>query len=97
MPLLTRQAIQKAVKCPTWQVIRTKHLKGLPTREKIALLGVYLEATNYLSPDGKQCCTDETRWVQVYNYLNALARGGQIAPVFSRDLEEHRITILKEK
>jgi hypothetical protein len=93
---LTRTNVARAGKCPTWQKVRKEWLKDLTTEQRLAMLKVYLAASNYASPDGVQCCDHRTRWIQVYHYLNVLARTGHIAPVDrGGDLEHDRIRILK--
>lgn len=76
MPL-TREQIQKAIRCEDWQKLRVS-LKGVSTQDKLDAL------ERYLVIDKKSCCTDEDRRVQILNYLNALSRGGLIEPL-SRD------------
>lgn len=83
--MLTRDAIAKAIKCEDWQRFRLS-LKGQSTEKKVAHL------FGYLSTD-VECCDKDTRHVQVYNYLNALSRGGQIAPCVEGDLENNKIVI----
>lgn len=84
MVKLTREAIQKAIKCAEWQRFRVD-LKGRTTEDKLVQLKAYLQF--------EYCCTAETRRVQVYNYLNALSRGGQIKPVVDGDLERGEVKV----
>lgn len=66
---LSASQIHEAVSNPDWQRVRVT-LKGRPTELKLTRLASYLEDGHYA----------EERLVQVQNYLNALARGGQIEP-----------------
>jgi hypothetical protein len=83
--------VREAVKCPKWQALR-KSLLRKPTVVKLERLTPYArpqawankgdDIREYMTDDaGNFCCTLLTRQVQVLNYVNALARGGAIAPV----------------
>jgi hypothetical protein len=84
---VTREEIQEAIKCNNWQTLRLS-LKGHETAHKLRMLKVYLKQD---MADG--CCESAMRRTQVYNYLNALSRGGQIDPVREGDLEMGRVHI----
>lgn len=73
---MTRTEIAEAVACKKWQTFR-KDMKGKPTTEKLILLRMWIAAA-FLC--GDTCCKESVRNVQVQNYLNALARGGQVGP-----------------
>jgi len=68
---LTPSTIQDAVRHEDWQRFR-KSLKGKATPRKLGLLLVWIH-------DFSQESRYEQRLIQVQNYLNALARGRQIA------------------
>lgn len=85
---MMREEIQIAITCNNWQRDRIK-LKGTTTAHKISWL------RRYLTDSSTVCCSLKHRRVQVYNYLNALSRGGLIKPVLPRDLEEERIQIIR--
>ena len=84
--MLTREEIQIAIQCNNWQRDRLA-LKGTSTEHKISWL------KSYLASNDTRCCSMKHRRVQVYNYLNALSRGGLIHPVVFGDLEEGRVRI----
>ena len=84
---LSRDDILRAVKCDDWQRFR-RYLKGYPTERKLSLLQGYLNTW----PCGK--CDATARGIQVLNYLNALARGGQIKSV-NGQLDFESIVIMK--
>lgn len=64
---LTKKEIAEAVSEPDWQEFRLT-LKGLQTEAKLRELDIWLLST----PNWSYAL------IQVQNYLNALARGGQI-------------------
>ncbi len=72
----SQEIILDAVKCDNWQTFRLL-LKGLPTDKKVSMLQGYLDGR----AGGTICCNQSIRLTQVLNYLNALARGGQISPL----------------
>jgi hypothetical protein len=76
MPILDQGEIMNAIACVNWQALRSS-LKGTTTAKKLETLARYHDMSQL-------CCTPMQQDIQVINYLNALARGGQIAP-----LEEH--------
>jgi hypothetical protein len=92
MSLLTRSAIQAAGKCGTWRTIRLG-LKPKSTQEKVQVLKAYLLHGHPEDECGK--CNTEQRWVQSYHYLNLMVGRRYIAPVYTQDLEQDRIRILK--
>jgi len=71
--VLSQDEILKAIACDGWQRFRVS-LKGNRTWIK-------LDKLRYYRGTGSGCCGQDRRDVQVLNYLNALARGGQIAPL----------------
>lgn len=73
LPTLNRQEMNKAIKCRNWQDFR-QSLKGTSTKTKLERLRLYLSHS-------EACCGREEKTAQVLNYLHALARGGQIAPL----------------
>lgn len=97
MPLLMKTAVKRANQCVMWQVFRD-WLKGKPTRDQLNHLRAYLEYEvlpyDLHSPPAP-CCTMDTRWLQVYNYLNKMAGKGLISSPWSRELEEDRINVLR--
>ena len=70
---LTRTEIRDAVKENDWQELR-QSLKKTSTKEKLKRLHDYLV-------DPYSNSSRHSKDIQVLNYLNALARGGQIMPV----------------
>jgi hypothetical protein len=70
---LSAAQIREAIDEPHWQEIRLS-MKGIPTDNKLGRCRLWLT---------DKCTTVpiEQREIQVMNYLNALARGGQIEPV----------------
>jgi hypothetical protein len=94
MPL-SRLLIQGAVKCPNWQEFR-RSLKGISTERKLIYLLEYVKPLDWRQrrASDKETiaivawklddCDVTTRQVQILNYLTALSRGGQIAPVPER-------------
>ena len=70
---LTTQEISEAIKDEEWQAFRVS-LKGKTTTAKLVLLDEYLF---------KGWADDDLpkRLIRVQNYLNALSRGGQLAPL----------------
>lgn len=73
--VLSREEIAKAVKCDNWQNFR-QCLKQLETLWKLIDLQDYQSGRL-----NHTCCDQDTKDIQVLNYLNALARGGQIKPL----------------
>lgn len=71
---LTKLEIDGAIACDRWQKFRVS-LKGKSTAVKLNKL------YDYLNQEECSTCTYGQRRVQVLNYLNALARGGQIEPL----------------
>jgi hypothetical protein len=67
--MLTQADIKRYVRHEEWQTFRAS-LKGRTTQNKLVRLQYWL---------GHDCTF--AREVQTLNYLNALARGGQIKPV----------------
>ena len=67
---LTHHQIATAISCPAWQVYRIR-MKGTATQAKLIRCEWWLE-------HGCSHCSEETRGVQVDNYINALKRGGQL-------------------
>jgi hypothetical protein len=65
---LSPSIIQSAIRDANWQEFRLS-LKGISTREKLNRLQGYLEEDS-----------SQVRQIRVQNYLNAIARGGQIEP-----------------
>jgi len=74
---LSMEQIHAAVKNPEWQKFR-ESLKGKTTRNKLKALEEYLTPA---PPVDEGDVSTTYPYVRVMNYLNALARGGQIAPV----------------
>lgn len=70
---LTTQQIHEAVRDPEWQKVRLS-MKGETTRQKLDICRDWLES----SPGVE---ASKIRLVQVQNYLNALSRGGLVAPL----------------
>lgn len=70
---LKKSEILEAIDRDDWQDFRAS-LKGTSTKEKLKRLHDHL-----IDPYSE--CPRHLRDVQVLNYLNALARGGQIMPV----------------
>jgi hypothetical protein len=69
--------IQFAVQHEDWQKFR-RSLKGKSTREKLRQLGEWMGWEEFfVDPTDSRY---EDRVIQAQNYLNALARGGFIAP-----------------
>jgi len=62
----------------------------MSTSERLSILKSYL-----INVQEDPCCTLTEKWVQVYNYLNKLARQGTIEPVTSKDLEDDKVVVLK--
>lgn len=89
---LKRNEIEKAIRHKGWQKFRHS-LKCKPTTNKIVELENFVWAVEYV--DSLAQSTYMTHWeeyfgkpptreqarVQILNYLNALARGGQIEPL----------------
>lgn len=72
--ILSMQEIHEAIKDPNWQRFR-EDLKGIQTPDKLRRLAEYLEGVGAASIKENM-----EKYIQVQNYLNALARGGQIKP-----------------
>ena len=70
---LTAQQIQVAVSDPEWQKVR-RSMKGKTTQQNLDICRSWLQ-------DSPNVQASKTRLVQVQNYLNALSRGGQLAPL----------------
>ena|ERR1700750_3204983 len=89
---INRPAMQEAIKCPNWQLLRAA-LKGRPTIIKLETCLKYIKPAGWSDqnkpPFGfssvlqveKTCCTYEQRCLQALNYLTALSRGGLIYPI----------------
>jgi hypothetical protein len=74
----TSRRIAEAVDNEEWQKFRVS-MKGIPTSDKLDKLREYHDGLN----DNEDTSDEETvhAAIRVDNYLKALARGGQIAPV----------------
>jgi hypothetical protein len=70
---LTQAQIREAVGREKWQTYRLS-MKGAETKDKLSDLSWWLLMGSPYDPDKAM------REVQVQNYLNALSRGGLIAP-----------------
>jgi hypothetical protein len=88
--MATKAEIAEAVNDEEWQKFRLS-LKGTSTETKLRKLREYLDANT--------AERDENVILRVDNYLKALARGGQIAPVIEGDylyrLTQERLVIRK--
>jgi hypothetical protein len=73
---LSKAEIDEAIADPKWQEFRLS-LKGQSTRKKLDRLKDWVRE--------EPAVEHPTRCIQVQNYLNALSRGGQIAPVNKQD------------
>lgn len=69
---LSAQEIARVVKDEQWQDIRMS-MKGETTQEKLKICLDWIRSATAASRQDRE--------MQVMNYLNALARGGQIAPI----------------
>jgi hypothetical protein len=69
------EQIHAAIADPEWQKLRLS-LKGQSTRDKLTKLEEWLSSITEVDIR----TSDLDRFIQVQNYLNALARGGQIEP-----------------
>lgn len=67
------------VKHSEWQKVRL-HMKGMPTRQKLDVLGSWYDHGTCFLKDGSQATEPRRaiRELQVVNYLGALRRGGQL-------------------
>lgn len=74
---MTHAEIAEAVACNNWQSFRMS-MKGQPTTLKLDRLKMWIRFPESINDD--LCCNVQRRNKQVQNYLNALARGGQIGP-----------------
>lgn len=73
---ITQEEIQRAISCPAWQNFRLS-MKGKPTSHKLDMLWARRDMLLTL---GEQSPEHQRLYdVQVYNYLNALLRGGQLS------------------
>lgn len=70
---LRKSEILEATAMEDWQQLRAD-MKGKPTKDKLRMCHDWLLNQHTVSSRAE-------KEVQVLNYLNALSRGGQIAPV----------------
>jgi hypothetical protein len=91
--MLSRENVQRSSRCTNWQALK-KDLRKDPTATKLIRLRNYLAKPQDVTVCG---CTQRDKWIQAYSYLNSLTKLGMIMAVFTRDLEDDKITILKEK
>lgn len=84
---LTKAEIEQAVAFEDWQEFRLS-LKGIDTSKKIRKLSEWLE-------DPYTTSNQNDKDVQVLNYLNALARGGLIAPMIHQNRGSQLKSLLK--
>jgi len=85
-----KEEVAKAVADPEWQKFRLS-LKGESTKYKLEALRLYYVEASNRNDDLKDVA------IRVYNYLTALARGGQIATTMNYvdDLENGQLKVLK--
>jgi hypothetical protein len=70
---MSTREILKAVRNENWQKFR-ESLKGLQTEEKLQRLLKYWSRTTHSLSENRM------RKVRIWNYINALRRGGQLGP-----------------